>query len=536
MLQKDETHSSTESLDAQALEQALLDAGTESVHVYDGSLREHEERLYALVRRNGERWLVVAAAEEPDFEYEATVGGEENALYLCPCSSKNARQLRKVFPWTAPVPLGRVSAIGCGDRLGLATPGHIRACRSTDVVPVLAQQSIREMQRTGRSPQEVLDDVSWAVFREGYESGFGADADHLKTEAHVDVCLLAGYTMYTIDPSDYVTDEADRLSGDALRDRFRALPWDQLGTSPEASLDRYTDAPISVEGDRGETTIEISPTELRRAAVKYGEAIAHTRHLAEYLATQYREHRPGEPYDLEMSVDETASPTRAHEHYFVAAELSRLGIEITSLAPRFIGDFEKGIDYVGDLEAFEEAFEEHAIIAEALGGYKLSIHSGSDKFSIYPVLGRHAGDHVHLKTAGTSYLEALRIPARHDPPFFREIVDFAFDRFEEDRATYHVTTDLSVVPSPGDVADSELEDAYLDEDNGRQLLHITYGSVLSAQTNGEPRFRDRFFDLLDRHEEEHFEVLQEHFRRHIEGVGEMSPRSDVDLPTTAGAE
>ncbi len=536
MLRNGKTRPQPESFDVRALEQALSGAGTESVHVYETSLQEHEGRVYALVRLNGKRWLVVAAAEEPDFQYESRVDLKESSFYLCPCSPKNARQLRKVFSWTSPVPLGRASAIGCGDRLGLATPGHIRACRSTDAVPVFAQQSIREMQRTGRSPQEVLNDVSWAVFREGYEAGFGADADHLKTKTHVDVCLAAGYTMYTIDPSDYVTDEADRLSGDALRDRFDALPWDQLDTSPEEHLDRYTGAPITVDGDRGSITIELSPTELRRAAIKYGEAIAHTRRLAEYLATQYQKHRPGETYDLEMSVDETSSPTRAHEHYFVAAELSRLGIEVTSLAPRFVGDFEKGIDYVGDLEAFEDAFEEHAIIAEARGGYKLSIHSGSDKFSIYPVLGRHAGDHVHLKTAGTSYLEALRIPARHDPSFFREIVDFAFDRFEDDRATYHVTTDLNVIPPPGKVADSELEDTYLEEENGRQLLHITYGSVLSARKNGQLRFRDRLFDLLDRYEEEHFEVLQEHFIRHIEGVGEMSPRSEVDLPATAGAE
>jgi hypothetical protein len=342
--------------------------------------------------------------------------------------------------------------------------------------------------------------------------------------------------MYTIDPSDYVNDEADRLPGDALKDEFASLPWEKLETTPEECLARYTDAPITVESDRGSITIDLDPTELRRAAVKYGEAIAHTRHLSEYLATQYREHRPGDTYDLEMSVDETASATRAREHYFVAAELSRLNVEVTSLAPRFVGDFEKGIDYIGDLEAFEDTFRDHAIIAEALGGYKLSIHSGSDKFSVYPVLGRYAGAHVHLKTAGTSYLEALRIPARHAPALFREIVEFAFDRFEEDRATYHVTTDLSVVPAPTEVPNSELEEVYLEEDNARQLLHITYGSVLSAQQDGRSRFRGRLFALLNRHEEEHFQVLEDHFHRHIEGVEDMTQRSEVDLLTTTWAE
>lgn len=531
-----DSRSSTGTLDAGRLEQILEEGGDEPVDVYASSVREQDDRVYALICRDEDRWLVVGAAEEPDFQFESVVDREGRSLYLCPCNAKNARRLRAIFPWAGPVPLGCVSAIGCGDRLGLATPGHIRACRSSDVVPVLAQQSIREMQRTERSPQEVLDDVSWAVFQEGYEDGFGADADHLKTETHVDVCLAAGYTMYTIDPSDYVNNEADRLTGETLNDEFTSLPWEELETAPEECLARYTDAPITVEGERGSITIGLDPTDLRRAAVKYGEAIAHTRYLSEYLADQYREHRPGDTYDLEMSVDETASPTRAREHYFVAAELSRLGVEVTSLAPRFVGDFEKGIDYIGDLEAFEDAFREHAIIAEALGGYKLSIHSGSDKFSVYPVLGRHSGDHVHLKTAGTSYLEALRIPARYAPAFFREIVEFAFDRFEEDRATYHVTTDLSVVPAPTEVSDSELEAVYLEEDNGRQLLHITYGSVLSAQQDGRPRFRDRFFTLLDRHEEEHFQVLEEHFHRHIEGVGAMTQRSEVDLLRATRAE
>ena len=223
-----------------------------------------------------------------------------------------------------------------------------------------------------------------------------------------------------------------------------------------------------------------------------------------------------------MSVDETETPTAPHEHYFVAAELQRLGVEVTSLAPRFVGDFEKGIDYIGDLSEFEASFRKHAAIAQAFGGYKLSIHSGSDKFSVYPIIGEHAGEHVHLKTAGTSFLEALRIPARHDPEFFRSIVDFAFDRFAEDRATYHVSTDLSVIPSPDEVSDDALESTYLEEDNGRQLLHITYGSILSAKENGSFRFKDRFLSLLNQHETEHYDVLESHLIDHIEGIGTMA--------------
>jgi hypothetical protein len=498
----------------------LVEHDEEEWRFYEPSMRERDGTVYLLARHGLDRKLIgVTEADRIPFEHEKEIEHASHTVFVCPCSPENARLLREHFAWTAPEPLGTTPAIGCGDRLGLATPGHIRACEALEAQPVLAQQSIREMERTGRSPQEVMDDVTWAVFQEGYTGGFGADADHLKTPEDIDRCFAAGYTMYTIDPSDHVDNEADHLGRDELERRFEALPWDTLNTTPEAYLAHYTDEPIVLERDAGRLEITFSEEELKRAAVKYSAAVANTNTLADHLAARYETNRPDAEYDLEMSVDETEQPTHPREHYFVAAELERLGVMVTSLAPRFVGDFEKGIDFIGDPDAFEKSLTKHVIILQACGGYKLSVHSGSDKFTVFPILGRQAGPNVHLKTAGTSYLEALRIPARHAPDVFREIVRYAFGRFETDRKTYHVSTDLSAIPDPDDLDDDELEAAYLDENNGRQLLHITYGSVLTATEDGEWRFKDRFFTLLHEHEGEHFDALEEHFRHHIESVG-----------------
>ena len=90
-------------------------------------------------------------------------------------------------------------------------------------------------------------------------------------------------------------------------------------------------------------------------------------------------------------------------------------MKLVSLAPRYIGDFEKGVDYKGDVAALERSLRDHAAIAELLGPYKLSLHSGSDKLSMYPALARATKGRFHVKTAGTSYLEALRVVARHEP-------------------------------------------------------------------------------------------------------------------------
>lgn len=498
------------------LEQRLIDHTGAAVRIYDRSVQPADDTTVMLARLDGQRTLVVLGDAVAAFAAADTLPHPAGPLRLCPCTPANAAALRATFPWTAPQPLGTETAIGCGDRLGLATPGHIRACRAAGLRPVLAQQSIREMERTGRTPQNVLDDACWAVFQEGYRAGFGADADHLKTPAAVDRCVDAGFTMYTIDPSDYVDTDADRLGADTLRRRFKALPWERLATTPAACLRRYVGAPIKVRGASGAVTIRFDDEALQRAAVKYAAAIAHTKHLADHLARRYRLQRPEEAYDLEVSVDETAHPTRPREHFFVAAELDRLGVPLTSLAPRFVGDFQKGIDFIGDRDAFAEAVAQHARIAAALGDYKLSIHSGSDKFSIYPLMGRHAGDRLHLKTAGTSYLEALRVVARHAPDLLRAIVAFAFDRFATDRKTYHVTTDLDAIPDPAEVPDDALEGIYLDDDDGRQLLHITYGAVLTAQQDGVTRFKDRLIAVLNAHEETHYDVLEAHFRRHID--------------------
>jgi hypothetical protein len=198
----------------------------------------------------------------------------------------------------------------------------------------------------------------------------------------------------------------------------------------------------------------------------------------------------------------------------VASELQRLGVKWVSLAPRFVGEFEKGVDYIGDLGEFEGSFAGHVAVAQHFGPYKVSIHSGSDKFSIYPIAARLAGDLVHLKTAGTSYLEALRAIARIDSSFFREIMAFAIERYPEDRASYHVSADLGKVPAPDTLSDEELPPV-LDQFDARETLHVTFGSVLTAQADGKLRFKDRLMQALEENEEIHYDTVQAHIERHV---------------------
>ncbi len=464
--------------------------------IYPRSVVEADGTTYAVARGVEGKALVVwgeAAGLEGIRRGDALVG---------PLSPGNAKALRQRLPWLRPQPLGLHRSGGCGDRLGPATPGHIRAVRKAgNIAPILAQQSMRENARTGRTPQQVMDDAMWGVFQEGWHQPWGADADHLKTTSDVDLCVAAGYTFFTVDPGDHVDNEAHTAQPEALEKRVQGLSWDELEDSPRDVHERYVGRRFKAEG----LVLEFDELSLARAAAKYGRAIAHTAKMYRHLVATAG--RVGQAFELEVSVDETETPTSPLEHFFVATELKRLGVRWVSLAPRYIGRFEKGADYIGDLDEFDAEMAQHAAIARALGPYKLSIHSGSDKFSIYPIFARHAGNLVHLKTAGTSYLEALRAIAGVDPGFFREILDLALARYGEDRATYHVSADVAKVPPPGGVPDEELA-RVLDLFDGREVLHVTFGSVLD-------RFGERLLAALDAHEEAYYAALEAHFEKHF---------------------
>src|SRR3954470_3497405 len=167
------------------------------------------------------------------FEGEAS-SYRGRVLLLGPTSATNLDALRDFLPWLSPRTLGLRTSAGMGDRLGLATPGHVRAVRAAGggLAPIFAQQSIREMERTGRGPRQVMDDATWGAFAQGWREGFGADADHLKTPEDVDVCVGAGYSFFTFDPGGYVDDGAEVADASALRTAFEDLPWQDLEDDP----------------------------------------------------------------------------------------------------------------------------------------------------------------------------------------------------------------------------------------------------------------------------------------------------------------
>jgi len=476
--------------------------------VYPESINLLKGCLFFLAKDAGEKKLIIIVNEPSaktgeiirDFQGETfTIDGR--MVKRLPLNHINASALRMWFAYTAPVPFGKNGmSLGLGDRLGLASPGHLRLVKKTGVRPVLAQQSVRELNLTDRTFEDILDAASWAVFQEGYRLGFGADGDHLKTEDEVKMALDLGFSMITLDCSEKINNAVPGMTGEEIEKEYNALDEGYRKRIEETYLGKE----FSAEG----ISIKYDSHSLKAIALIYGKALDFTKQIYHDVIKPV-----GRDVDFEVSIDETLTPTTPQAHFFVASELEKMGVDVTSLAPRFCGEFQKGIDYIGDLGQFEKEFKVHAAVADHFG-YRLSIHSGSDKYGVFPIIGKYTKGRVHVKTAGTNWLEALKVIARKNPELFRRIYEFALEHFDEAAQYYHVTTNLADVPDLSGMSDGDLP-RVLTQADARQVLHITYGLILTAKKDGKLVFRDDIYGNLNLYEEDYYKALEEHIGRHL---------------------
>lgn len=475
--------------------------------VYPMSIQNILDSYVFMVKGTEEDFLVSTGAIQEQFIGERIIG-KSFQYTISKLSFENGETLRKLFPFTKPIPvLGYERSFGLGDRLGLAGVGHLRIAREYDMYPVLAQQSIRELALTERTYKDVLDAASFAVFKVGYTDGFGADGDHLKTFEEVEMALNLGFTMITLDCSEHIDNSILSLSDEEVNSKLQLSDYYK---------DRYLNQTFIIEGNE----LRFSEIELKRIVLTYAEAMD----FAKEVFLRYFDKKEVTA-NFEISIDETSTPTTPNQHYFVAKELKSKGVLVDTLAPRFCGEFQKGVDYIGDINQFELELALHSSIAREFG-YKLSIHSGSDKFSIFSLIGKYTMGRFHVKTAGTNWLEAMKIIAMVDPAFYRELHTYALSRFEDATKFYHVTTNIDNIPDVNKLKDKDLPSLF-DLNDARQLIHITYGFILSdTNENGQYKFKNKLYQLWHENEELYAKSLYDHIGKHLELLYKGFERND----------
>ena len=391
--------------------------------------------------------------------------------------------------------LGKFS-FGMGDRFGHQGKAQLRACLlaldlGADVVPVW-NKSNREHTFIGTEPASLRAEADQAVQALGWTRNYHVDADHIRLET-VDRFLA---------PSDFFTiDVADSIGKPAASEAVAAFVQCHPELAGKLTIP-HLDLPL-----------DISRAEVERVAYKFLLAVQDAGKIYRHIAQA-----KGEPnFITEVSMDETDHPQLPHELLIILAALADEKIPLQTIAPKFTGRFNKGVDYVGDLRQFEKEFNDDlAVIAFAIQQYglppslKLSVHSGSDKFSLYEPIRRglkkfNAG--VHLKTAGTTWLEELIGLAEAGGAgleLVKEIYAYALQHVDEFCAPYATVIDIDQQKLPsatvvnGWSSQQLVSDLRHDQQNPaynrsfRQLLHVSFKVAA--------KMGDRYYAALKQYE------------------------------------
>jgi hypothetical protein len=367
---------------------------------------------------------------------------------------------------------------GTGDRFAHQGSAQLRAILKAreggiDVHPVW-NKSNREHTIIKSKPDDVRAEADAAVAALGFTGDYYVDADHigLKTVE----AFIPGSNFFTLDVADFTGKAAER---DAVETFLKAA--------------RHYTGSLSISGiDR---PFEITEETVRGAAGKFLLAVQEAGRIYRHV----EERKGSESFVTEVSVDETDAPQNPVELFLILAMIAGERIPVQTIAPKFTGRFNKGVDYVGDLSQFEREFDEDlSVIAFAIREFdlpdslKLSVHSGSDKFSIYPIINRLIKKHdvgLHVKTAGTTWLEeviGLAESGGEGLELAKEIYSQARDHFAELVAPYSTVIDIdsAKLPHPKSVigwSSTEYANALRHVEsspdynpNFRQLLHVGF--------------------------------------------------------------
>jgi len=401
---------------------------------------------------------------------------------------------------------------GIGDRFSHQGRAQLQAILKAreagiDVHPVW-NKSNREHSFIKTKPDDVRAEADAAVAALGFTGAYYVDADHIGLKT-VDAFIPAS-DFFTLDVADFVGKAAD---GHAVEAFLKAVR-------------RYTGS-LSIPGI--ERPFELTEKTVREAAGKFLLAAQEAGRIYWHI----KERKGTDNFITEVSVDETDVPQNPVELFLILAMIAEESIPVQTIAPKFTGRFNKGVDYVGNLAQFEREFDEDlSVIAFAIREFvlpdtlKLSVHSGSDKFSIYPIINRlikkhHAG--LHVKTAGTTGHEELIGLAEaggEGLDVVKEIYAQAHDHFAELVAPYSTVIDIDPdkLPQPKSVmgwssfeyADAlrHVESSRHYNPNFRQLLHV--GFKVAAWMG------KRFTDALEANEEiVARNVIKNLFERHL---------------------
>lgn len=406
-------------------------------------------------------------------------------------------------------------SFGIGDRFSYQGKAQLEAIirakeNGIDIAPVW-NKSHREHSIIGTAPADVRAEADNAVKALGWTGPYHVDADHINL-GNVDE-FIESSDFFTLDVADYI----GKSPGDSLLDDFIKRNKDYIGWLKIPAI---------------EQKLEINEQDVHQIGQKFLFAVKQAGKIYRYIANA----KGSGTFITEVSTDESDQPQSPVELLFILAAIAQEGIPAQTIAPKFTGRFNKGVDYAGDLDQFEKEFNEDlAIIDFAIKEFgmpeslKLSIHSGSDKFSIYKPIRKalkkfNAG--LHLKTAGTTWLEelvGLALAEGEALDIAKQIYKEALERFDELCAPYAAVIDINKtrLPSPDEVDkwDGQTYASALRHDQSCEAYNPNFRQILHVGYKIAARMGRRYVDALAKYEEIIAENVTDNiYQRHIKPI------------------
>ncbi len=413
-------------------------------------------------------------------------------LGLFDSSINNSKKLLTVFPDLQPSRMDKKISVGFGDRIGIASAAHVRISKDYDFFPLFAQQSGREISKTSKDCETVLHNAVMGVFQEGYKNKWGSDADHVGDEKWLSIMLnntYLPYTMFTVDTYNYINLEESTASSYLDDEKFK----ERLFKSK-----KYIGKSFNLSG----YNLSFDEDNIYSIVKRYYKSLDFLSDCFNSIKNKIKE------FDFEPTFDERDIDTTPLEHFYIASELINDGVNFSTIAPKFPGLFEKGIDYVGNLREFVDALKAHNKITKYFGNYRLSFHSADDKFRIFKYFHEILGDNFHVKTSGTTWMESLRTIAEFNPDLFKKIINIVFDNAEQNSKDYYITLDFRKI---NDYLKYKQPAELIDIKETRQFLHVSYGTVINE-------YRNEILETLYNHEEVYMTNIIKNYKTHFKSI------------------
>lgn len=433
-----------------------------------------KNKALCIVKKGRDKYVCLKSSEKlTGFDNVIKEYKEDNIHIIIFRLSWNNYLLLKNNTNLTPKKINKKASFGTGDRIGMSTAPMLKSLSKYDIFPIIAQHTPAEIQTLGKSYRLCLLDAIMGILESGYKGDWGADADNIFSEDHADQATDADYSMYTADISSFIN------STEYTEENFEFIKNNLNDISKEV-IKEYNFLPILLKNQ-----INADEENIIFSACVYEKG------LEKAISLYKRICKHKSDFDFEVAFDKQNRITTPYDYIYTVLYLKKAGVKLTSISPKFFGNFNPGWDFEGDKNLFFKQLKKLKDINDILDTNKISLHS-SDKFSIYGEFREILDSNYHIKIGGSSWHPIPFLCAIKNKELFSKMYNIALERNAE----------------PVNMYNKEHPELYIKDKSICMLFHKNYNFILKE-------LKEDIYDFLNTYEKDYYKLLEKHIDKHF---------------------